>query len=321
MKVLITCPPMIQSLERWTHIFDENNVEYFIPEFTQTMLEDDLIEILPGFDGWIIGDDPATERVLESGSKGKLRVCVKWGVGVDNVDFNACEKYGIFITNTPNSFGEEVSDVAIGFLINLTRQLHTINNDVKKGIWTKIPGNSLSNKKACIIGFGDIGQSLARKLLAFNINVFASDPYYYSDKNKVINVNSNQEINLPVTIGTLDTCLENANYIFVCCSLNKHTRNILHKGNIQTATNGCIIINVARGGIVNERDVVELLNNGHISCIGFDVFEEEPVSVDNLLLSHERSIFTSHNSSNTYEAVNNVNTKCIEVMLQRLQYQ
>ena len=186
MKILVTCPPMINMIENYKDLFEKYNLEFYCPKFTQVLTVEELINLVPKYDGWIIGDDPADRIVFEEGKKGKLKAAVKWGVGVDNVDFEACKELNIPITNVPNVFGEEVSDVAIGMLLNLTRKLHDINSETKKGNWYKPAGNSLTGKKVCLIGFGDIGRCTARKLLAFNLDVYVSDPGFEKVNGKII---------------------------------------------------------------------------------------------------------------------------------------
>ena len=113
---------------------------------TQTLSETELIELLPQFDGWIIGDDPATQQVFEAGLRGSLKAAVKWGIGVDNVDFRACEALGIPITNTPGMFGGEVADVAVGYVIALARHTVEIDRSVREGSWPKPRGLSLAGR-------------------------------------------------------------------------------------------------------------------------------------------------------------------------------
>ena len=308
MNILVTCPPMIKMIKNYDHLFNEKGLNYFCPKFTQVMTEEELMDILPNYDGWIIGDDPATKRVFEAGYKGKLKAAVKWGVGVDNVDFEACKNLNIPITNIPNVFGEEVSDVAIGMLLNLTRKLHEINNETQKGGWFKPAGNSLTGKKVCLIGFGDIGRSTARKLLAFNLEVFVSDPGFEKVNNK-INCKYNPNIIVPNTLNdvhitNLENALEKADFIFVTCSLNKHTHHLVNKNNIIKCKRGVKIINVARGPVVKESDVCQLLENNFISAVGFDVFEIEPLPKESKLRNFPQNFFGSHNGSNTIEGVN-----------------
>lgn len=316
MNILITCPPMIKRINEYKTLFENNNLKYFCPNFVQVMSEDELVNILPLYDGWIIGDDPATERVFSAGKRGKLKVAVKWGVGTDNVDFEACKKLNIPITNIPNVFGEEVSDVGIGMLLNITRHLHDINIETKHGNWIKPSGMSLSGKKCCLIGFGDIGRSMARKLLAFNLNLYVSDPGFEKVNGKII-CNYNDEIIIPeelnkANVVPLYDALEGCDFICITCSLNKATYHIVNKENILKTKKGVIIINVARGPVVCEDDVVELLESHHIKAVGFDVFETEPLPNHSKLRNYPQNFFGSHNGSNTIEGVDKTSNIAIK---------
>ena len=171
MKVLVTCPPMLGLIEEFRAQFSEKGITLVTPDFVQVMTEDELVKILPTVDGWIIGDDPATERVFKAGKTGIFKAAVKWGVGVDNVDFEACQKLGIPVTNTPNMFGEEVAGVAVSYVIGLARQTYLINENVKANNWIKPPGISLTNRNVALIGFGDVGKWTAK--------FFTCDEYEY----------------------------------------------------------------------------------------------------------------------------------------------
>jgi D-3-phosphoglycerate dehydrogenase len=272
------------------------------------MTEEELVHLIPEYDGWIIGDDPATKKVFTAGSMGNLKAVVKWGVGVDNVDFEACKELNIPISNVPNVFGEEVSDIAIGYLICLVRKLHIIDVETKKGGWIKPCGNSLSNKKVCLVGFGDIGRSTARKLLSFNLNVYVSDPAFFRKGDKIYcnydsNLNISYELN-KVNISNLNDAIKDSDFIIITCALNTNTYHLINEKNIRLAKKGVKIINVARGSIINEKDVISLLDEGFIESIGFDVFEDEPLNIKNKLRKFPNNIFGSHNGSNTIEAVN-----------------
>ena len=321
-NILLTCPPMINKNKLFEKLYQKYNFKITIPKFTQTLSEKELCKLLPNFDGWIIGDDPATRKVFESGSKGKLKAVVKWGVGVDNVDFQACKDLNIPVTNIPGVFGEEVSDVALGMLLNLTRRLHDIDSATKKGNWIKPCGTSLTNKKVCLVGFGDIGRCTARKLLAFNLNVFVSDPGFEKVNGKIIckyNSDLKFDDNLNnVKICNLDEALENADYLIVTCSLNKNTHNLINKENILKTKKGVIIINVARGSIVKEQNVVELLEEGYINSVGFDVFENEPLNKDSKLRNFKQNFYGSHNGSNTLEGVIKTSERALKYMFEFL---
>ena len=306
-KILLTCPPMINRITEYKDLLEKYNLEIEIPYFKQVMSEYDLEKIIGNYDGWIIGDDPATEKIFELGKKGNLIAAVKWGVGTDNVNFDACKKLNIPITNIPNVFGEEVSDVAIGILLNLTRKLHEIDAKTKLGEWYKPAGISLSNKKVCLLGFGDIGKCTARKLLAFNLNVYVSDPGFEKINAKIIckyneNIIISEQLQ-NVIITDLDNALKESDFIIITCALNKHTHYLINRENIMKTKKGVKIINVARGPIVNEDDVVDLLREEFVSAVGFDVFPVEPLPKESKLRDFPQNFYGSHNGSNTIEAV------------------
>ena len=310
-NILLTCPPMIKQISRFEDLLNKYNFKITIPKFEQVMTEEDLCKIIGQYDGWIIGDDPATKKVFEAGIKGNLKACVKWGVGTDNVDFEACKELNIPICNTPQMFGEEVSDIAINYLLTLTRETHVVNKKVREGVWYKPAGRTLTCRKVALIGFGDIGRCLARKCLAFNLDVNVSDPGFYHDmdSDSKIKCKYNEELIIPDNIQKVKICdnlqeaVKGCDYIVVTCSLNKHTNKMIKKEIIKLANKGVIIINVARGPIVVEKDIIELLEEGFIKSVGFDVFEVEPLSSKSKLLNYEQNIYGSHNGSNTLDAV------------------
>ena len=293
MRILVTCPPMLKQIHLFRSLFEEKNIELIAPDVVQTLTEDELIEILPSMDGWIIGDDPATERVFQAGKSGNLKAAVKWGIGVDNVDFKACEKLGIPIINTPNMFGEEVASVAVGYVLGLARQLFYINDGVKKGQWPKPTGMSLRDKTVALIGFGDIGKSTASFLHAMHMKINVYDPYAKKTAQEEKDYNF---LTWPQDVG-------HADFIVSTCALNKETHHMINKNTIDSAKNGVSIVNVSRGGIIDETALLEGLKSGKVKSAALDVFEVEPLSSNNELREYDSCIFGTHNGSNTLEGV------------------
>ena len=176
-KILVTCPPMLGMFEEFVEPAKNLGLELIAAQTTQVLGERKLIEQLPEYDGWIIGDDPATEQVFAAGQAGKLKAAVKWGIGVDNVDFSACEKLGIPIANTPNMFGGEVADVAIAYMLGLARETYYIDREIRNNnMWPKPAGMSVSGKHVGVVGFGDIGSSLVKRLSGFDVTITVYDP-------------------------------------------------------------------------------------------------------------------------------------------------
>lgn len=301
-RVMVSCPPMLGLFDEFVTPAADYGIELFPAQVTQTLTEDELISLLPDFDGWIIGDDPATRRVFEAAKAGKLRAAVKWGIGVDNVDFSACKQLEIPITNTPDMFGAEVADVAMGYLIGLARDLFLIDRSIRQeSSWIKPGGMSLAGKTTALVGFGDIGKHLARRLDVLQMNVIAYDP----------GVDGNADIS-SVTRANWPERLGEADFIIFTCSLNPKNYHMLNRETIEKCRPGVHVINVARGPLINENDLIEALEQEHIAAAALDVFEIEPLPETSPLRNMERCIFGSHNGSNTKEAVRRTSMEALK---------
>lgn len=299
MKVLVTCPPMLGMKEQFLPIMESMGWEAVCPEVMQTLTVAELIELVPHVDGWIIGDDPATREVFEAGKAGRLKAAVKWGIGVDNVDFEACRDLGIPITNTPNMFGAEVADVALGYVIALARETFYIDREVRKGKWPKPRGISLSGKTVGVVGYGDIGKSFTARAIALGMQPIIYDPGFDS-----IEPNCAELATWPSSVGECD-------FLVFTCALNKHNFHMLNAEVLAACKQGVRVVNVARGPLINERDLSDSLRRGWVHSAALDVFEEEPLPAGSCLRDHPLCIFGSHNSSNTQDAVTATNNRAI----------
>jgi D-3-phosphoglycerate dehydrogenase len=266
----------------------------------------ELVNLVPRFDGWIIGDDPANAEVFAAGRAGRLKAAVKWGAGTDNVDFAGAKASGYDVPNTPGMFGEEVSDVALGYLLCLARELHIIDRGVHSGYWPKPSGLSLMQKTVALAGFGNIGRATARKLLAFGLKVIVYDPLYQADPA------------LSVEIAQWPERLDEADFIVLTCALTPSSRHMVNARTLGCMKAGVRLVNVGRGPLVDEKALCMALDNGHIHSVALDVFEEEPLPMNSPLRRHERCIFGSHNSSNTLEAVQKTSLKAINILFTNL---
>jgi D-3-phosphoglycerate dehydrogenase / 2-oxoglutarate reductase len=291
LRILVTCPPMLGMIDSFRPIFDRYDVELGAPKVVQTLSERELIDLVPQYDGWIIGDDPATREVFRAGREGRLKAAVKWGIGVDNVDFDACEEFGIPVTNTPNMFGNEVADIAFGYVVALARETFEIDRGVRAGEWPKPRGISLADRTVALVGFGDIGKAAARRLLAAGMHVIAYDPA------------AGQDSDLNVERATWPDRIETADFIVVTCSLTPSSRHMLNASVLDRAKPGVRIVNVGRGPVVCEPDLVAALQSGRVYSAALDVFEEEPLPLDSPLRQHPHCVLGSHNASNTADAV------------------
>lgn len=304
MKVLVTCPPMLGMIENFRPIFAQNGVEVTAPNVVQTLSVEELKELVPRHDGWIIGDDPATREVFAAGKAGNLKAAVKWGIGVDNVDFKACKDLEIPIVNTPNMFGGEVADIATGYVIALARETFQIDNGVRQGQWPKPRGISLSGKTVALVGYGDIGKNTAKRLLAADMNVISYDP-----------VVAQTSEHSTLEVATWPERIDEADFIVVTCSLTPSSHHMLNADVLAKAKEGVRVVNVGRGPVIHEKALEEALKSGKVYSAALDVFETEPLPMDSYLRTHPRCIFGSHNASNTADAVDRTSHIAIEKLL------
>ena len=290
---------MIKRVENYRAQMNEMGWEFFCPSFVQTMSESELIDLVPQYDGWIIGDDPATGKVFSAGKKGRLKAAVKWGVGVDNVDFAGAKAAGVPIVNTPGVFGNEVADVATGYLLMLARQLHVIDREVRKGNWFKPAGTSVHNQTIGVVGFGDIGRNTVKRCRALGAKVVVFDPRAKEN-------GFNEAEDSCVTLREWPQSVESLDCIIFTCALTPQNRGMFNASVMKKCKMGAQVINVARGPLINEADLIEHLSTGHLGGAALDVFESEPLSTNSKLMTLPNVIVGSHNGSNTKEAVDRV---------------
>lgn len=307
MKVLVTCPPMLGMIEEFIPLAAEKGLELAPAKVAQTLSEEELINMLPQYDGWIIGDDPATRKVFQAGKAGKLKAAVKWGIGVDNVDFAACKDLGIPITNTPNMFGGEVADIAVGYVIALARQTFEIDRGVRAGEWQKPCGVSLAGKTVALVGYGDIGKNTAKRLLACEMKIIAYDPFASDDQA------------LPqVERATWPQRIYEADFIVINCSLTQSSYHMLNAQVLDQCKQGVRVVNVGRGPIIDEQALEMALQSGRVFSAALDVFETEPLPRKSGLLICPRCVLGSHNASNTCDAVTRTSKIAIKIVAQFL---
>jgi D-3-phosphoglycerate dehydrogenase / 2-oxoglutarate reductase len=306
-RVLITCRQMQNCIEEFRPRLNEHELELVLPEIVQQPSEEDLIEIIGGFDGMIAGDDPLSARVLEHAKR--MRIIAKWGVGVDGIDLDAARALGIPVMNTPGVFGGEVADIALGYVIMLARQLHRIDASVKTGGWFKHEGRSLAGKALGVAGFGSIGQAVARRGHGFGMSVVAHD---------VADAASAAAEDLGVEMLGRDELFERSDFLVLCSPLTPETRHMVGERTLTLMQPGSFLVNVGRGPLVDESALVKALDSGRVAAAALDVFEQEPLPATSGLRRFEQCVFGSHNASNTREGVLRTSARAVENLLNGL---
>ncbi|MHB9099805.1 MAG: C-terminal binding protein, partial [Syntrophales bacterium] len=244
----------------------------------QLKSEADVIRVCGQADGILNQYAPLTRAVLDR--LPKCQVIAKYGVGVDTVDLKAATDFGIIVANVPDYCFDEVSDHAISLLMALARKVAFFDQKVKSGEWDfrqGIPIHRIRNKTLGLIGCGRIGREVARKMLVFGVRAIAYDPWAACTDGEISFVD-------------LETVLKESDFISVHCSLNKSTRHLLGAREFAKMQRKPLVINVARGPIIDEKELIRALEEGRISGTGLDVMEKEPSDPENPLLKMDNVI-------------------------------
>lgn len=261
------------------------------------MKPEELKAVIKDYDGLIIRSaTKVTAEIVEAATK--LKVIGRAGSGLDNVDRAAATKKGIVVMNTPGGNTITTAEHAIALLFSVARQIPQADASMKAGKWEKkkFMGVELYKKTIGVLGIGNIGSQVARRCLCLGMNVLAYDPFLSDEKAAELGVKK-------VDLAEL---FRNSDFITIHTPLTPETKNLINKETLSMMKNGVRIINCARGGIVNERDLLEALESGKVAGAALDVFEQEPAPPDHPLVRHPRVICTPHLGAATVEAQENV---------------
>jgi len=231
-----------------------------------------------------------TGEVIEAGTR--LEVIARAGVGVDNIDVDAATRRGILVINSPEGNIVSAAEHTMAMLLSLVRQIPRANNELRAGVWNRsLKGVEVRNKVLGIVGFGRVGTSVAEMARGFHIKVVAYDPL----------VTQSAADRLGVQMVDFKSLLAASDFVTVHVPLNQATRGLIGKEQLAQMKRGSIIVNCARGGIVDEAALLESLNAGHLAGAAIDVFEKEP-AVGNRLTVCDKTVVTPHLAASTVEA-------------------
>ena len=252
-----------------------------------------MLELVGEVDGFICGDDAITRAVLEK-ARPKLKVISKYGIGVDKIDVKAATEFGLPVLFTPGVNHTTVAEHTFLLLLALQKNLIFATDGTRRGEWKRRTGHELLEKTIGIIGLGRIGKEVAIRARAFGMKSVGFDLYWdkaFADAHEVARAES------------LDDLFAMSDYISLHTNLTPETRDMICAATMAKMRKGVIILNCARGEIVNTPDMVAALNSGQVGGYGADVLDEEPPRKDHPLLSAPNCIVTPHVGSRTYESV------------------
>ncbi len=254
--------------------------------------EDQLSEIIGNYDALLIrSGSKVTKKVLESAQK--LKVVGRAGIGVDNVDVPAATEQGVIVMNTPDANATTTAELAVAHMLSLSRHLPIADRSIRAGKWerSKLMGSELAHKTLAILGFGTIGRIVAKRGLGLNMRVIAYDPFVTTEIFEEVGAQ-------PVE---LEELVEQADYLTLHCPLIEKTRGIIGREQLANMKKTAMIINCARGGLIDEAALHDALKNQEIAGAALDVYENEPPE-NSPLLELDNIVFTPHLGASTKEA-------------------
>ncbi|KAL8940827.1 MAG: hypothetical protein Q9216_002616 [Gyalolechia sp. 2 TL-2023] len=276
---------------------------------------DELIEIIPTYDALLVRSETKVTAQLLAAAK-QLKVVARAGVGVDNVDVPAATKLGVIVVNSPSGNIQAAAEHSVALLLSMARNVPDACASLKEGRWerSRLVGVEVKGKTLGIIGLGKVGLIVARMARGLGMQVAAADPYASPAVAEAANVN---------LVASLGELLPMADFLTIHTPMLASTKGMLSHSELGQLKKGARVLNVARGGIVDEVALLAALDSGHLSGAGIDVFTLEPPNKDPesaaaKLIAHPRCVCTPHLGASTFEAQENVSVDVCEQVLQIL---
>ena len=270
--------------------------------------EDEVVAIIPEYDAMAVRSGiKVTAKILEAGTK--LKVVGRAGVGTDNIDKEKAKELGIAVENTPLGNTNAAAEHTLTMLMMLSKHIIHGHLSMKKGEWErkKFKGTELKSKTLGIIGIGNVGKKVAKVALALEMDVIGYDPFVDEEKAKSMGIKKVE----------LDEIIKTCDFITVHVPLNDKTKDMISTEQFAQMKDGVRILNVARGGVVNEKALLEALKSGKVSAAAIDVWEQEPPTLRELV-ENEKVIATPHLGASTAEAQENVAIDVSEQIIEAL---
>ena len=285
-KILITDPISETGMELFT---EEGMKILYKPDSSM----DEINNLVHDVDAWIVRSGTQIKEESIKDAK-KLQIIGRAGVGIDNIDIDCATQNGIVVMNVPDGNTISAAEHTMAMMFALSRNIVSGHTSLMDGKWkrSQLIGNELQNKKMGVIGLGKIGREVIKRCLSFDMEIIGYDPY----------INQDSFSNEKIKVVDFDTLIKDADYITLHLPINDSTRNLFTIKEFKIMKQTAKIINVARGGIINEKDLCDALDKGFISGAAIDVFEEEPLSKSSPLIDCKNILLTPHLGASTFEA-------------------
>jgi D-3-phosphoglycerate dehydrogenase len=290
--VLVTAPYMIPFPDRFLPVLQKAGIELIIPQVKERLSEQDLLEYTGHIDGAVSGDDQFSQKVLSAATP-RLRVISKWGTGLDSIDREAASSLGVSVYNTPDAFTDPVADSVLAYMLAFARRGPWMDRNVKSGAWEKLNGKALGECSLGVIGVGRIGKAVLKRAQVFGMRLLGND---------IVPIEDSFLNETHVEMVGLDELLQQSDFISLNCDLNPSSHHLIGAKAFDLMRPAVVLINTARGPVVDEAELIEALRSERIQGAALDVFEEEPLPANSPLRGMDNVLLAPHNANSSPSA-------------------
>jgi len=306
-RVVVSAPYARHCIDRYRRTLEAAGCEVVEAWATERLDEHQLLEVLPGTQAIICGDDRITARVLAAAPE--LRVIAKWGTGIDSIDVDEARRRGIVVCNTPDAFSEPVADTVMGYVLIAARQLDRMNTDMHGGAWRKPRLRAAGEQTLGIVGVGNCGRAVARRAAAFGMRLVGAD---------IVDIDPQVRSSTGLEQVSLPALLSQADIVSLNCTLNPSSFHLINGETLALMKATAFLINTARGPVIDERALETALANGRLAGVALDVFEEEPLPARSPLRSMANCWLAPHNANSSVAAAERVHERTLQSLLEAL---
>ena len=305
MKVLVTPRSFGKTDPEAFEILRRAGLEIVVNDSGGILGRDDLALRLADCDGVVLGVDPLDAEIIAKAPR--LKAVAKYGVGIDNIDMDACKARGISVTRTVGANADAVADYAFALMMAAARRVVKIDTMCRKGDWTKLTSIDINGKTLGILGMGAIGRGMAARGRGFAMKILGYDVFWDED----------YAVAAKVKRATLDEIYHEADFISLHVPLNEETRGMIGREELAMMKPTAVIVNTARGGIIDETALLDALKNGVIYGAGIDAFEKEPPENDEWF-KLDNIVLGSHAAASTTGAIERMGRMAAENLVRDL---
>ena len=285
-------------------ISPNTTLEPVIAPVEERLEEDQLLSLVGDIDAVLCGDDRFTARVMDAAPR--LKVIAKWGTGIDSIDSAAAAERGIRVCRTPNAFTHPVADTVLGYILCFARNLPFMDRAMKRGEWKKIPGRAMNESTIGVIGVGAIGTAVLQRAAPFGATLLGYD---------IREIDNQVVSSTGVRMIGLEDLLAQSDYVSINCDLTETSFHLMNDDTFALMQPHAVVINAARGPVIDEKALVKALEAGRIGGAAMDVFEDEPLPATSPLRQMENVMIAPHNSNSSATAWERVHYSTLDQLV------